>query len=93
MLKKVYSKKIVRRARKSWKRNKHRFAKMKNVLVGTLVRINTDTAVDEEGVPVQVGRGNKGYVMEIDGFPQVLCNTSMGFIVVGIPVEHLTRIE
>jgi hypothetical protein len=89
MMDKLYRKSTVRAARKSWKQNRHRFAKMKNILVGSLVIINTNTAFDEEGVPVNVGRGGCGYVMEIDGFPQVLCNTSMGLDVVGIPAEHL----
>jgi hypothetical protein len=51
--------------------------------------VQTDTVFDEDGVPVSVRPGARGFVVEIDGFPQVLCATHIGPLVVGVPVEHL----
>jgi hypothetical protein len=55
-----------------------------------IVQLLTDTAVDEEGVPVSVGKGNHGIVMEVDEeFVQVLCNTAVGRDVVGFLHKEL----
>lgn len=69
--------------------------KTPNFLPGDRVRLDTDTAFDEEGVPVGVGRGALGIVHELDGFPQVLVNTTAvgGPALLGIPARCLVHCQ
>src|SRR5262245_9603949 len=84
-----YAPGTVRAACRAKRRHKHRLAKCANLRPGSKVKVLTDTAYDEEGVPVSVLPGTPGVVIELDGFPQVLCLTGVGVCVVGVPAEHL----
>lgn len=66
-----------------------------NFLPGDRVRLDTDTAFDEEGVPIGVGHGARGIVTELDGFPQVLiADTAVGGpAVVGVPLMHMVHAQ
>jgi len=72
------------------RRCRHHAAQDANIVPGTQVVVRTDTAYDAEGVPVGVLPGTLGYVVELDGFPQVLCQTAVGVGVVGVPLEYLS---
>lgn len=61
---------------------------------GDLVKINTDTVFDGEGVPNSLPLGMRGIVQEVGKkWVQVLTDTHVGRQVVGVELRNLTILE
>ncbi len=89
-----YRRSTIRAAKRTYRRCPRKKPIWKDgVKLHGYVILNTDVAFEREGVPVDVVRGGLGVVVEFDGFPQILCKTSVGLDVVGIPAERLQYCE
>jgi ribosomal protein L21E len=60
---------------------------------GDLVRINTDTVFDEEGVPVSIRDGATGRVVELGtSMTQVLVQWTDGPEILGVPTNKVQEV-